>query len=669
MAGASSFFQYQEQARRTTGRLVILFIMAVAGIVAATYVAVVAIWTWMEYQSSRGDTAAGGPALREAIWEPRVLAVVLGGVLLVVGVATLYRLIQLRSGGAAVAESLGGRLIDPSQATGDDRKVLNVVEEMAIASGIPVPPVYLLDEEGINAFAAGYTPDDAVVAVTRGCVKYLSRDELQGVIAHEFSHIFNGDMRLNIRMIGLVYGILAIGLVGWGLIRASLVSGRSRHSYSSRRNQGGGAIYLLVLGAALLVIGYVGTFFGNLIKAAVSRQREHLADASAVQYTRNPAGIGGALKKIGGFVRGSRIEHPDAEEMSHMFFSRGTTSWLDSLYATHPSLGERIRRIEPQWDGQFVKVELQRRRAVEEPGEAPAAGRAATGLGIAVGAAVAASAAGRIGQPSRAGLDDAAALIGRLPESVRAAAREPYTARALVYALLLDDEPEPRGRQMECLRQVSWPDAARETQRLHGDMQGMDDRQRLPAVELAMPALRRLSGSQYAEFRDSVETLVRADNKLQLFEWMVRQMILRSLDPQHRGGVRRPVQYYGLGRLGPQCSVLLSALAHMGQREPAAVQAAFDAGAAQLEEKIGRSLRLVPAGECNYDSLEAALDKLNLVAPRLKERIVQACLATVLTDGRVTAREAELLRGMLAILGCPMPPEVVPAAPPVEPKA
>src|SRR5690606_28971990 len=255
-----------------------------------------------------------------------------------------------RQGGSVVAGLLGGLPVNPATDDPDERRLVNVVEEMAIASGVPVPAIYVLPgEESINAFAAGYGVHDAAVAVTRGALKHLTRDELQGVIAHEFSHILNGDMRLNIRLIGLLHGLLLLALIGRVLLRSG---GRSR----GRRKEKGGSVQVALIGLGLVLLGYIGVFFGKLIKAAASRQREYLADAAAVQFTRNPEGIAGALKKIGALGAGSRIVHPRAEELSHLYFASGLRSSFAGLFATHPPLVERIRRIDPSFSGDFEGV-------------------------------------------------------------------------------------------------------------------------------------------------------------------------------------------------------------------------------------------------------------------------------------------------------------------------
>ena len=321
---ATDFFERQDIARRNTSRLVLLFVLAVLAIMLSIDLLLAATMGYLSRDPATGaiDWSLAG--------DLQLVGIAVVGTLVVVGGGTLFKIAQLRGGGRVIVEELGGRRLNPDTSVPAERQFLNVVEEMVIASGTPAPPVYLLDEEeGINAFAAGFTINDAVIGVTRGAVERLPRDELQGVIAHEFSHILNGDMRLNIRLIGLLNGILIIGILGYFMLRVAAFSG-SRHRRSSRDSS---PLPMLALGAGLLVVGFLGTFFGNLIKAGVSRQREFLVDASAVQFTRQPAGIAGALKRIGGFLRGSTVQSPNAPEASHMFFGRAT-SGLKALFMT-----------------------------------------------------------------------------------------------------------------------------------------------------------------------------------------------------------------------------------------------------------------------------------------------------------------------------------------------
>lgn len=332
------FFAHQEQARKHTKVLVIYFVIAVLCIIASVYIASLLI-----FFSTHANQAPGVPPAEFVLWDPRLFLYVVLGTLGVVSIGSLYKTAALAKGGSAVAESLGGRLVNPDTSDPDERKLRNVIEEMAIAAGVPVPKIYVLDDEKtINAFAAGHTPDDAAIGVTRGCMTLLSREELQGVLGHEFSHILNGDMRLNLRVMGVIFGILCLAVIGRVLI------------YS--RGGGRGRNPMMFLGLALIVIGAIGMFFGRLIQAALSRQREFLADASSVQFTRNPAGLSGALQKIGGV--GSQVESAHAGEASHMFFENGMGKPFLGALATHPPLDERIRAIDPGWDGEFKQTSV-----------------------------------------------------------------------------------------------------------------------------------------------------------------------------------------------------------------------------------------------------------------------------------------------------------------------
>ncbi|MHC4452933.1 MAG: M48 family metallopeptidase, partial [Planctomycetota bacterium] len=437
------FFDRQDVARRKTGLLVVLFALATLSIIASVYLVVAGA---MVYATKEVD-----------FWHPELLVVATVATVAVIAGGSLYKIAVLRGGGSVVAASLGGKLIAQDTTDVTERKVLNVVEEMAIASGTPVPPVYMMqDEKGINAFAAGYTTNDAVIGVTRGCVEHLSRDELQGVIAHEFSHIFNGDMRLNIRLIGILNGILIIGMIGYFVMRTMFYTGGGRR----RGKDGSATLAILAIGVGLMIVGFLGTLFGNMIKAAVSRQREFLADASAVQFTRDPGAVAGALKKIGSL--GSSVGNPAAAEVSHMFFARAITSGVNSMFSTHPPLKSRILRIDPGWDGTFPEFDPRKPPAPSRQVKEKQAPRAGIDVGeIVTGAAILASATAgasaksgetaaasggvaQIGQPTPAHVEYAGQLLRGLPSPVAEAAREPYGARAVIYALLINREEDAR---------------------------------------------------------------------------------------------------------------------------------------------------------------------------------------------------------------------------------
>lgn len=632
----ATFFEQQDAARRSTARLIVLFALAVLAIVISIEIVLAAT---MGYLTRDPKTGAVDWAV---VTDPGLFAAALFGTLLVVGGGSLFKMAQLRAGGQVVAEQLGGRLLTPGSNDPVEQRLLNVVEEMAIASGTPTPPVYLLDhEDGINAFAAGHSPHDAVIGVTKGTATRLTRDELQGVIAHEFSHILNGDMRLNLRLMGLLHGILLIGMLGYYVLRVSFYSGRG-----SRSKNGNSGVPLMAIGAGLAVIGFAGTFFGNLIKAAVSRQREYLADASAVQFTRQPEGIAGALKKIGGFVKGSGVQHPNAPEASHMFFGRATAGF-SALFATHPPLQERIRRIDPSWDGEFPSTVP----PTDASADAVAAGRAPNAYPGHVSAL--AGTVAQVGQPGPAHLAYAAGILGSLPSALREAAHEPYGACAVILALVLDRRVGLREQQVARLAAAD-PAVLVETRRLLPLVDALDERARLPLLEIALPALRTLTTAQRDVFERTVAALMEIDGEIDLFEWSVRLILRRDLDAlrTHDAGAR--VKYRALDDVRADATVLLSALAHIGHDDVVGAARAYE----QARGRLGLGAA-VPSATLSLDALDRSLARLDLAAPAVKREVLDAAVACITADRQVTAAEAEVLRAVAAAMSCPMPPVLI----------
>jgi len=633
------FFEHQDAARRRTAWLVVLFVLAVAAVVLAVY----AVFAFVAGE----------------VWDPRLFAAVSLGTVTVIAVGSLYKTAQLASGGETVALMLGGRRVDPNTTDLAERRLLNVVEEMALAAGTPVPPVFVLDNEpSINAFAAGLTPQDAVIGVSQGSLAYLTRDELQGVMGHEFSHILNGDMRLNLRLIGILHGILLLALIGYYILRYG-----PRSSGRSSKKDGGGAVLLVGLG--LLVVGSVGLVFAKMIRSSVSRQREYLADAAAVQFTRYPAGIAGALKKIGGLAQGSRIRDAHADECSHLFFGDAFHGAFFNLFATHPPLEKRIARLDPTFDGTFPKTRplVETEAALAPSPERKPLRRPAEGILPAVGPASESMTPGRLvtdlaGVMDRIGLvvpehlTRAAALIDQMPPRLVQAALDPFSARAVICAVLLNREETVRARQLALLQARLQDAVYRELLPLIPLVDGLGEEVRLPLVERAIPSLKGLSPSQYTEFRQIVEDLVKADNKISLTEYAIRAMLLSTLDV-HFGLAKPPrIRYYAIrGVTGPVVAVV-STLAHAGQSREEDAQRAFRLGMKQL----GLEAALLPRQECSLSQFDAALQELAKAAPKVKRPIVAACAACVAADGTVTVREAELLRAIASTLGCPMPP-------------
>jgi Zn-dependent protease with chaperone function len=663
------FFEAQERARKRTKRLVFLFAFAVLGTVLAGYASVMLGLRYAGDVERR--TRPTGSAYRSARpplfadwWNPRIFLYTAGGTLAVVGFASLFKWSQMRAGGSAVAEMVGGRAVDLKTTDLRERKLLNVVEEMSIASGIPMPAVYVLeDEPGLNAFAAGLTTSDAAVAVTRGTLDKLTRDELQGVIAHEFSHILNGDMRLNVRITAIVFGILVIGLIGRGLIQA-LFRGRVR---TGGKKKGGEVFILLGLGVALLIIGYVGYFFGRLIQAAVSRQREFLADASAVQFTRNPGGITGALKKIGGYALGGTMINSHAGEIGHFFIAQAFRSNFGGLWATHPPLDERIRAVDPSWDGKLFEPEA----VVDIKNET----FAAAGFGggqrfsaaetlqrvheaqpdlpppklIAPIAFKPAAIVSDIGALTESHFRHAQLLLDTIPARLRESTRDAAAAQVLVYGLLLNGDKAARDQQQALVARYAGPEAAAALAALRPALSVLDPAARLPLLQLSLPALRSLDPAGLDRFVTTLDELVHADNGVTPFEYALQKMLLHQLELAKQPAQR--VQFDSFAAVRGEFAVVLSALAHLSAKDSAA---AFAEGAAQVPV-IRDELKLLDPAACGLEQVDAALDKLAASSLPVKQRLLVAAGHVIASDGTVTVAEGELYRAFAATLDCPMP--------------
>lgn len=642
-----NFFASQDKARKHTFQLIMLFSLAVIILIIMVNVLVMVALGFID----NGQLSNGQSFWQQMDW--RTFATISGAVGLVVLIGSLYKIMALSGGGKVVAEGLGGQLITPNTTDLDQRKLLNVVEEMAIASGTPAPPVYLLaDENGINAFAAGFSSKDAVIGVTQGTIEHLSRDQLQGVIAHEFSHIFNGDMRLNIRLIGVLNGILILGIIGYHLLYSTSHSRRGR-------GDGKGAAGILAVAIGLIVIGFAGTFFGSLIKAAVSRQREYLADASAVQFTRNPNGIAGALKRIGGLKFGSVLKDPGAAEISHAFFAQGVSGFMQGLSATHPPLAKRILHIDPNWDGKFATSDQpdteQSAQAADKKGSMPKEKLAKIMSSVVTGASMidVANSINQIGNPGQVTVDYARALIAQLPTAVKDAAREPYGARAVIYALLVDKDQDVRHKQLAHLHQYADSNVEVVTRKLLPEMDNLAVALRLPLIDIAIPALKQLSAAQYQNFRDNMDALIDMDFKLVLQEWTLRKILFIHLDAHFFKHPTRPMGTTDSEQLKAEIALLLSVLTYAGQQEQVAREQAFSNGITVLE--IGE-LTLVNENAVKLTDLDVALQKLEKLKPLAKPKLLHACAACVMRDQKIEPLEVELLRAFSDVLACPMPP-------------
>ncbi len=651
----------QERARKRTGRLVIMFIAAVLGIAATVYLVIAGVLVAM---SSDDRDPLGW-------WQPEVLLIAGGGTIGVILLASLVKMIQLSSGGKAVAEALGGRLVHPDSREPDLRKLLNVVEEMAIASGCPVPPVYLVEDDSINAFAAGYQPSSAVIGVTTGCVRRLNRDELQGVMAHEFSHIVHGDMRLNIRLTGLIFGIMAIGFIGWICFR---FIGPALARGGGRKNDGAAAgLGIMGVGLALMAIGGIGTLVARLIQAAVSRQREFLADAAAVDYTRNPRGIADALRTIGGMPKNT-MDRAAASEFEHFFF----TPALATAFATHPPLPERIARIENRPVEQVAEEHTARKRAIGAERIARIdAGLPADGpiAGIAGAAPVppppsterptnwrtrqaseARESLSHLGDASADHLAYARSLIAAVPEVVRDAVHDPVGAEAVCLLLLVSEDPDVRKAQATLLQDRIPAAVAGEINRLRGSVRStiVDSPElRLILADMVMPSLARLDAENAKAFVATVEAMQQADGRIDRFEWLLGRLLqshFAELMGRRRGGgaANRP-----LNMLAEEARLVLAMICWSGARTPGQAEAAFRAAARKANlgdaDLPGRS-------DCSVTALDRSLDRLQRLRYPDRRVVLDAAVEGVFADGHATIEEVEILRALAAALQCPMPP-------------
>jgi Zn-dependent protease with chaperone function len=632
-----NFFEHQAAARKASTRLVLLFVLAVIGIVCAVDIAVL-IALGARDESTPGQVAA-------------MLIVASLVTIAIIGLGSLYRIASLRGGGETVAQQMGGVPVPEHTRDPQLRRLRNVVEEIAIASGVLMPKLYVLEHEaGINAFAAGYSPSDAVVAVTRGALERLNRDELQGVVAHEFSHILNGDMRLNIRLIGVLFGILMLAIIGRKILEHGRFGGRDK-----------GAAAVVVAALVAMAIGYLGLFFGRMIKAGVSRSREVLADASAVQFTRQTAGLSGALKKIGGVGDGAKLEHAgDAEEVSHMLFGDGVG--LSGLFATHPPLLQRIQALEPS----FRKDQLENlhQRWLSQPPngleEDARSGLSADNLASrlpANGTEFHVSPPMVIAQVAHPAADDyrrADAIVSTISEALRTLVASREDVVPLMLALLLDEDAAVQGKQHAEIAARLGRDTAVLAQAMRSEQLGaLHPMQRLPLAALAFPVLRQRPRPELNVVLDTLHAVVNTDGHVSVFEYclgtLLQHQLRESLDPsRHAQFGRRKV-----ADAKREAAILLALVAQAGHDNPHDALRAYLAGLQRVLPREHIDYAPPPEGVL---ALETVWPVLNALNPAAKQMMIEAVTAAVSHDGRLSVSEAELLRTVCGVLHCPLPP-------------
>jgi len=612
MAGTMNFFRAQDEARGRTTKLVVLLVLAIVVLAVSFYVLAV--------------VGHGKLYLRGGYdWlQPKLFFATTGTALLVIAVGSLLRIAELSKGGGAIAERLGGRLVGAGTKDLAERRYLNVVQEMALAAGLPVPLCYVIDGDAtINAFAAGNDPQDAAVGVTRGALTHLTRDELQGVIAHEFSHIGNGDMKLSLRIIGAVAGLTALAQLGYIFMR---LAGQVRG-----KNSAPVALGMVVTGLVVLIIGSGGIFFAKVIQASVSRQREYLADASAVQFTRNPLGLASALKKVAGLSGAKREASASELESQHLFFA-SSGGFMEFLFSTHPPINERIRLIDPAFDGIIPDVVPVQ---VVEP--EPAAGFAPTGR-VAPPPLPSATRA----LPTDLQIQDSVGFRGSIPSEIHAASQDPVSAMGLVLGLILRRDPALRAAQLEKARGLAGGEVVREAAWLEPLLRELPAGSRVPVLDLSMPALRQLSPEQEALFRLAI-TQVGYDAEDGLIVLLIQASMRRYLSKE-----KNPVSR--AGDLPAACGLVLSAVVRTSSEGPEAQERAYQLGVGALG-LIGVEAALLGADRIDLQKVDDALAVIAGQSVYDRRKFVRACGIAMLSDNRAEPAEVEIVRAVADSLG------------------
>ena len=630
-----NFFEEQDQAKRVTNKLVILFVLAVCSLIFITVTAIHSLYFFTNPPSKGFIEGLFG-----RIFSLQMIYITLS-ILFVVGMGSLFKFFEVNKGGSYVAERLGGQPLTHDSADIQQKVLLNVVEEMAIASGITVPKVFVLPELSLNAFAAGTNNNNAIIAVTQGLLDTLNRDELQGVIAHEFSHIFHGDMSINMKLLSVLHGILMIGLLGEYILRSSF------YGRSNRRKDGNKVV---ILGAALLVLGYAGVFFGNLIKAGISRQREYLADASAVQYTRNPQGISAALYKINKQGQSSALEASAAKEFSHFYFCPGATSFFSGMFATHPAIKDRIAKIYPNGYSEELLIGKKQTYAKLNPQTQPQKSKtqdvfeldpqdsiiALSTLGVAIE---------KIGKIDQDHINQASTIINSLPEILLNACRHPFESQALIFAMLTDSHEGVQKKQQQYLAPKISTALFTTYETLLTHIQSITNLNKLTLLQLATSSLKQQSNAQFDTFIHHCKHLIQADQQVNIFEWCVFQIIgavHKHIVTKHKLSLHECEQavkdlFFAI--------IQDTGLSHQQQAATAGYQLIYPRSEIILTENKASALPFLQSSISRIKQLKS------LEQPVLLKGLAKA----IEYDGKLDENEAQIFRALAIILDCPMP--------------
>ncbi len=637
-----NFFSAQQSARRSTLLLGLLFFIA---IIMLLILSNLFLFEYLYFERYSSFTFSVNQLAQ--VYDQNLAILLSAAIFGFIVIGSFYKLMTLLSGGSVIAQSVGGVVIPRSSADPKHQKVLNIVQEMAIASGMPTPQIYLLNEGGINAFAAGWKISNAVIGITQGALDKLNRDELQGVIAHEFSHIFNGDMKINIRLIAVLHSILLIGLMG----RFALRTLRFGHPTRRSKKGNGGNIMLVILsiGIVMTIVGYTGTFFGNWIKSLISRQREYLADASAVQFTRNSAGIANALKKIGGSTSGSRLLSASADEYSHGYFAV-SDSWTHFFsFDTHPPLKDRIKRLQPSWNGKFITTKPPKTNKNKTDKNDPH--KSAIAKGLAINAVL--NSLDSIGQISNDRIDLAKQWQQSIPDFVHLYTEQTSGSRLLIFALLLDKKETIAKQQLEVIEQYQTK-GAKEVTWLATNLKKLNQGNTLNIIDMALPSLQLMSKNQFLVFKGVIKQLIKADKKIDLNEWCIQRMLLQHLKT-HYGLRKKPIQsYFVLGSARKPIEIILSLLSYLEHKDkPEDAAFSFDVAKKSIN---ALAFNQIDIKDISLKALDQAVDQIEQLKPPLKQKFLTAATHCIAHDRTIKNQSYEILRAIASCIDTPLPP-------------
>lgn len=637
-----NFFEQQDKARKRTTTLVLYFILAIVFIILAVDCLIIGL---MYFNSTPGSLKT-----EELVSDAIIIGIGLTpAVLIVIGIGTLIRLYQTRGGGVSVAEMVKARPIDRDTQDFKEKRFINIVEEMSIASGVSVPQLFVMDNEpAINAFVAGVHQNDMVMVVTKGALDNLDRDAMQGVVGHEFSHIFNGDMKINLKLIGILGGIFAIGQLGAFILRSLQFSSSSRSSSSGSDSKGNGIFIVIGLGIGLFVIGYIGLFFGRLIKAGVSRQRESLADACSVQYTRNPQGLINALTAIGA-QNGSKLTSSHAEDINHMCFGPSLNMWFTSLLASHPPIEERIKALDP--NGYLSQAERKAPKVVESTASTPQKSTAQLGAILLAPAALASTAntiEQSIGNPQMAHIEYAEKLYATIPDALKDQCRKVQEAPLILYAILMASSELIANKAPSVLSTTLDETAIAKIHQYAIQIKALGPLFLLPLVDITLPTFNQIESQDKSKVIAELEML--SAIHVTLFTFSVVAMIKKS--------AMHPVTSKTTKQLPTQ--ILLKEISEL-MRFMVTCTKNDEQGSKQRYAELMKAFtnKTLPDYErLDFDALDfqKRLYQLNRLYPLGKEKLIHACLVCVETDQQINIEEAQAVRAIAACLNCPIPP-------------